>query len=163
MTYSLTTAVPTEAISVPPQSPLPEFILDAIPAPGSELSLHSYQEGWHGATGTWSGEPVNESVCVEFDAGEVLLPGDNWNTADEILERIQFKLNEQVISSPSVVVQLLEEVILLDGEGNEVAWAPRPSLFCWQGDLEVGIQKATFSFRKTSGKLLEYTWSFVLE
>jgi hypothetical protein len=54
------------------QKPLPRYLGDAIPGPGDVLSLSAYRAGLHGSGEMWSGESVNNGVCVEFLAGHII-------------------------------------------------------------------------------------------
>jgi hypothetical protein len=160
-TPATTTAHPTAAMVLPRQTPLPGYIAEAIPGPGEYLRRGEYYLGRHGSGEMWSGERVDNSVCVQFVAGWILMPGDFFDT-DDILSRIAFAIDDETIYPPRWVEQLLEKVALDDENGNTIASAPQPTLICWQRELEAGVHTAKLSVRKTSGQVLEYDWSFAL-
>lgn len=162
-TLSQSASSTTEYFLPTQQLPQPDFINDLAPQPGSILSLQDFQDGAHANQAKWFGRLVDHSICVELNADPLLLPGDYFTSTDRMLERTQFVINDRVIDRPNWELDFIMETQLLDENGNVVAVSGGPYLFCWEGDLVAGLHTAEIEFRKTSGKVLRYQWSFVLQ
>jgi hypothetical protein len=157
--------IPTRTPYYAPQPyPGPYTYIEAVaPSPGSILNVEDFRNGKHEAGGRWHvAEPLAPSICAKLNAVPLLQPGDDFSEADPFLERIEFIVDDQVLSRPYGIDGVATLTWLLDEDGEEVAVATGPFFFCWKADLGVGVHTAYLKVRKTSGEVVEYKWSFTL-
>lgn len=161
---ALPSAIPTRTPYLAPQPPTARYIMGVIPTSGSILNVQDFREGKHiDKEGDWLVVgPITQSICVELDAWWLLEPGDDFTSGDLLLERIEFIVDNQILSRPDGIGDFITLSWLLDEDGNKVAVAGGPYVFCWASDLDAGTHTAYLEVRKTSGQVLEYRWSFTL-
>ena len=153
------TPLPTPMV----QEPLPEYLIDVIPSPGSSWNAGDYSVGLHGKGSDFETETTTQRICVELFVVPLLLPGDDLLDEDEIIERISLTVNGLVQPGPDQPLSAyLERYSVLDKDGNVVAVGGGPYFVCWHNPLEAGVHTARFAFRKTSGRNMEYEWTFLL-
>jgi hypothetical protein len=138
--------------------------LALIPSPNSILNLQDFQDGKHSDYyRDWAAvDSINQSVCIDIDAWWLLEPGDDFTNEETLLERVQLSVDDQILLRPDEIGNLLGLDWLLDDQGNEVAVAGGPFVYCWESDLDVGTHIVHLKVHKTSGQMLEYKWSFTL-
>lgn len=99
----------------------------------------------------------------------ILEPGDFFD-ADDVMERVTLLLDGHTPETVPLGEQRcitkevqLEKITLSDEEGNIIASSPGPlASRCWYVPLEPGEHEATVRVHKTSGAVLEYTWTFII-
>ena len=136
---------------------LPRFLEHVSPEPESTLSAFDYEGR--------SIVVVQSVIRTE----EILEPGDFFDT-DDVLERGILLLNGRTPETVSLGEQRyitsevqLAKIMMPDKEGNIIASSPGPlASRCWFVPLELGKHEATLRVHKTSGAVLEYTWTFTI-
>ena len=138
---------------------LPRFLEQVLPEPESTLSLLEYDE----RQGT---------VCIVFVVEEILEPGDFFH-AEDVIERLALWIDGHTSEELAIGKKDYEDyctsniqmakIMLFDDDGNVIASGPGPlGSRCWSIALDPGKHKATVRVHKTSGAILEYTWTFTL-
>jgi hypothetical protein len=150
--------------------PLPPYLGFIVPAPDAEYSLDSYYEGKHYPSISEAHPAPQEGrgrICGEFLSKSLLEPGDYFETSskrgDFLPDRITLKINANEIVRDDEVIMILSETELKDETGHIVARAPTSHLICWPDTLGKGLHIATIEIKKTSGEVLNYSWSFTLK
>ena len=136
---------------------LPRFLEHVSPEPESTLRAFDYE-----------GRSI---VVVRFviRTEEIVEPGDFFDV-DDVLERGTLLLNGRTPETVSLGEQKhimaevqLAKIVMPDKEGNTIASWPGPlASRCWFVPLEPGKHEATVRVHKTSGAVLEYTWTFTI-
>ncbi len=135
---------------------LPTFLEQVLPEPESTLSSPEYAER-------------QSTVCVVFVVEEILEPGDFFH-AEDVVGRLALLINGHTAEDLATGKKdyctsnvQMAEIMLSDEEGNVIASGPGPlGSRCWSIALEPGKHEATVRVHKTSGAVLEYTWTFTL-
>lgn len=138
---------------------LPRFLEQVSPEPESTLSSLEYDEG-------------QSTVCVVFVVEEILEPGDFFH-AEDVVERLALLIDGHTAEDLATGKKdykdyctsniQMSKIMLLDKEGNVIASGPGPlGSRCWSIALEPGKHEATVRVHKTSGAVLEYTWTFTV-
>jgi hypothetical protein len=138
---------------------LPTFLEQVSPEPESTLGLLEYDER-------------QSTVCVVFVVEEILEPGDFFH-AEDVVGRLALLIDGHTAEDLATGKEDYEDyctsnvqmakIMLFDEEGNVIASGPGPlGSRCWSIALEPGKHEATVRLRKTSGAVLEYTWTFTL-
>lgn len=135
---------------------LPRFLEQVSPEPESTLSSLEHHER-------------QSTVCVVFVVEEILEPGDFFH-AEDVVERLALLIDGHTAEDLAAGKKdykdyctsniQMSKIMLLDKEGNVIASGPGPlGSRCWSIALEPGKHEATVRVHKTSGAVLEYTWT----
>lgn len=138
---------------------LPRFLEQVSPEPESTLSSLEHDER-------------QSTVCVVFVVEEILEPGDFFH-AEDVVERLALLIDGHTAEDLATGKKdykdyctsniQMSKIMLLDKEGNVIASGPGPlGSRCWSIALEPGKHEATVRVHKTSGAVLEYTWTFTV-
>jgi hypothetical protein len=151
------------AIALPAtQTPLPPFLEDVYPKPGSQVSQTAY------ATGTGVEEPLpfywsSGKICADLNQKNLLEQNDYDLNSYNYVERGHLKVSTFGPNPRSVPVR------------NDLVWSPMAGgatfdergnsiggslAVCWEVDLKPSVYEATYEYTQTSGHVLSYTWSF---
>ncbi|MBN1890598.1 MAG: hypothetical protein JW850_21570 [Thermoflexales bacterium] len=154
------------ALSSPKQTltpvKLPGFLRQVFPLPNAILSSRSYNERLKGLAIIYTGEV---GVGVVLDSIAVAEVGDSLDEQD-VISRVSLLIDGEplILDTPfDWVNQEGAHTKVLDEQGQllyEVAGGDYWML--WRKPLGLGKHEAMFRVRKTSGTLLEYSWSFEL-
>lgn len=150
-----------------PLSPYLEFV---VPAPNSEYSVEAYDEGMHYP-------PISEvhpapkegkqRICGEVLSRTLLESGDYFRTTPQkgefLPDRISLYVDGDKFRRDDEVIMILVETELEDENGYITARAPASHLICWPAELGEGLHIATIEVKKTSGEIMDYSWSFTLD
>jgi hypothetical protein len=146
--------------------PLPVFLQELIPAPGSTLSLESYQSGDH-YDGSYPLGSTPNRICAKINPEPLLEPGDFYGSRNRIFEFLPNRLTvsvdgEELAWNVEELVVILGMYQLRDEDGEVVAQTGGPQVPCWVAELKRGEHVAVMKVTKTSGETIEYAWSFTL-
>jgi Tol biopolymer transport system component len=157
------------AWSAPPQTPLPSeplpaFLLQVFPEAAAVLSLEEYTDpAWR--PGRPSSQEVPLSVCVEVEASSLLERGDFWE-ATTIQERTAVRVDgrRQELITAFVDHMLLHTIVdpADDPSGTVVASVGGPYHFCFYVPLTADVHRVDVSFKKSTGEVVSYAWTFEL-
>jgi hypothetical protein len=164
----------TDAVTsmpIPTTQPRPRFLIDVSPAESTSipLSLFEQPDGWQGTRVSFP-DPAygyDSLICVMVDVGPPLWqPGDDFTEHDDlaVFERMALLVDEQILSEMAVkfaFIGLLERNSQAEPDKEKEDWIG-PYTACWKAELDIGLHKATFQFRQTSGHVQEYSWHFAL-
>jgi len=129
------------------QTPLPAFLRDVYPEPGSRVAQAVYV--------TWPEDEESRlfrsepgTICVNLDWEN--LPEQNDYNLDRV---VRSNLKVSTFSPNPCSISVYKDCV----------WGA-VSLgilsFCWKVDLVPGIYEATYEYKQASGRVLSYTWSF---
>jgi hypothetical protein len=148
--------------------PLPVFILEAQPAPMSEISLD-----WYGTDimsdyildSYEGGRPVDKvgyrsNVCILLDIRLLLQAGDQLVTYQQVIERTSLSINGIKITPELDPYYTHPETLYLYPKLGPDTKAGAPYWLCWPIELNVGMHQVSFLFQQTDGKHPVYTWQF---
>lgn len=146
------------------QVPLPLFLRDVYPEPGSQVAQAAYM------TGPEDEEkrlfyPTSAGICVDLHLKSLLDQNDNNLTSRDYVGRSHLEVRTLGLDSTSILVRndllWVSEAggTLADERGNEIGGI---LIVCWkaEADLAPGVYEATYEYAQTSGRVLSYTWSF---
>ena len=149
---------------------LPSFLGFVAPAPNSEFSVASYNKGEHYP-------PISEAhpapqegrqrVCIELLSKPLLEPGDYFAASSQegefLPDRVVVYVDGNKVVRDTEVIMLLFDTEMKDENGFVIAQAPSSYLICWPIKLEKGVHIVTVEVTKTSGAIVNYSWSFTLK
>jgi hypothetical protein len=99
-----------------------------------------------------------------LDVFPLLLPGGDLTTTELVGERLSLSVDGLLSESMDhPISSYLEAYFTLGDQGDRVAEGIGPILYCWYVPLNIGVHTAKISFTKTSGRVLEYEWSFAID
>jgi len=137
---------------------LPDFLFEIHPAPSSVIRHKCYLESLEGLS-------LQVGVYVVVITEKMVEQNDNLTDLDDIDERIEIKINPT--PKGDVTTHLGADLMVLekyDEEGNVIAtWAGPHVWKSFPAALPPGKHTVTVQVRKTSGEILEYSWTFSLE
>ena len=153
---------------LPVFEPQPDFILDAQPAPMSEIGLDWYEADLMSEFGLDSyegGRPVYKvghryNVCILLDVSPLLQAGDQFVTYQQVIERTSLSINGLKITPEFDPYWSHPEILYLYPQLGPDTKAGAPYWLCWPIELQVGIHQVSFQFQQTNGNHVSYTWSF---
>ncbi len=157
--------------ALPPTQPMPSYVVvypkpEQVIAQSSESRMVIIEpDDPQITTFNISVEWEPGSVCVVFDAAELLQPGDFWES-DDIVIRSSLTLNRQQLEMAPMVMDgiVAQEVTLLQVDENGMervvgeASTGGPYGMCWKGSSEEGLYVAEFSFEEHS-----YIWWYQID
>jgi hypothetical protein len=169
LTFSACRAEKGEELPARLNLPLPSFLEFVAPAPKSEISIDSYNEGQHYP-------PISEAhpapqdgrqrICSELLSRVLLEPEDYFAVSSQkgefLPDRVTVYVDGAKVARDDEVIMVLSETVLEDENGRVIARAPASHLICWPAKLERGIHVVTMEVNKTSGEVVNYSWSFTL-
>lgn len=137
----------------------PSYIDNVFPRENSKIPLKSYiheiPEIPMGSINTG----FASNICVDFEPGSLMQPGDFLIDEILILERIVLKVDDITRSGRPKLASLTVEV-LTGEEGIIVAEWPTFVMFCWDAPVEIGIHEVEFLFTQVDGNIASYSWQF---
>ncbi len=137
---------------------LPKFLLEIYPLPNSTIKHECYLKSLEKSSG-------KVGVFVVIKTEEIVEIGDNLVDPDVIDERIN--LNIDTLKTTDVSTYFGTDLMILesyDDQANVSATWAGPHV--WKSlpvDLAHSQHTATVQVHKTSGKVLEYSWTFTIE
>lgn len=165
--YLLPACQVTEPTTIQIPTPLPRlaFVPFVHPEPSSTISSQAYFSGVDSNI-----LETTNAICLELDAHELIEDGDiglGWTNYLERSELIVDGKSSSNVIVPDSYFGSLSEVIytFYDPDMEELvegSYAPGPFTFCWEIILDKGLHTIEFQTRKTSGKILSYSWSFYI-
>ncbi len=140
------------------QVSLPNFLEDVYPAPGSVIKHDCYIKGLEGLS-------LQVGIYATIVTEKIVETGDNLNL-DAINERIELKVHPLLDEDNSRTYFGADTMELqkYDDEGNLIATWGGPTV--WKSmpvELASDEYIATIRVQKTSGDILEYSWSITIE
>ena len=157
---------PTVLMATP--EPLPEFILDAQPAPVSKISLQWYKADMMSEIGIDNYEgsrPVRRvghqsNICLLLDVVPLIQSGDQLITYADVIER-SFLFIDNVLAIPELDKYWAHpEIIYVFPKLGADTMAGAPFWLCWPSELQVGVHQIQFVFLQTDGVEKTYSWLF---
>jgi hypothetical protein len=150
--------------------PLPSHLELVVPAPNSEYSVESYTEGMHYppiSQAHPAPEEGKQRICSEILSRTLLEPGDYFKSSPQkgefLPDRITLHVDGDKLRRDDEVIMILVETEIENESGQIIARAPASHLICWPVDLGEGLHIATIEIKKTSGEIIDYSWSFTLD
>jgi len=140
------------------QTPVPSFLRDVYPEPGSRVTQAAHRTETGGLF-----YPISAAICVDINQQNLLEQDDNNLNSRNYVERSHLQVS--VISPDLYSVPVRNDLrwtseaggALNDKRGNAIGGI---LIVCWKVDLTPGVYEATFEHKQTSGHVLSYTWSF---
>jgi len=149
--------------------PLPPYLEFVAPTPDSEFLVDAYNEGLHYppiSEAHPAPEEGRQRICSKLLSRALLEPGDYFRTSlqkGEVLpDRITLYVDGDKLVRDDEVIMILAETEIEDESGQTIAQAPASHLICWPAELKKGIHIVTIEVMKTSGEVVDYSWSFTL-
>ncbi len=143
---------------VPTLEPLPEFIVEAWPAPTSRTLAAFYQADLLaelGISGYEGPRPVAEighrsNICIYLDTGALTGYDEAIYAYDGVVERTTLSVDGQ---------ELMPEYDEQWYPVSKVGTPGYPHWLCWPAKLEAGIHKVNFQFSQDE-RIEQYSWFF---
>ena len=150
--------------------PLPSYLKFIAPAPNSEYSVKSYAEGMHYPPISEvhpAPEEGKQRICGEVLSRTLLETDDYFRTNSQegefLPDRITLHVDGDKLRRDEEVIMILVETEIEDKSGQIIARSPASHLICWPVELSEGLHIATIEVKKTSGEIIDYSWSFTLD
>jgi len=142
------------------QAPLPSFLRNAYPEPGSRIAQTAYATGSVDIEDRWYYR-LTGATCVNLKARDLLEQNDHDLSTDDHAVRSRLKVYTFDPSSRSIPVRDVVKVSIIGGDTDEKGnFSGGILTVCWNVDLVAGIYESTYEYTQTSGNILSYTWSF---
>ncbi len=143
-----------------PITPYPSYINQTIPESSQIVSLSDFQQGNHfGDTYILlASDRKKELVCVWIDPADLVENGDNFYSG--LGDRLQLIVDNAIQPNEKSTGIVYDVNAQRMRDGEVVANWPVEEVACWPVKLGTGVHQAMISFRKTSGKIVEYSWWF---
>jgi hypothetical protein len=144
------------------QAPLPYFLQNVYPEPGSQIAQMAYRTGSVDIENRWYYR-LSGAICANLDQKSLLEQNDyNFNSRNYV-GGSYLRVNTLGPSSYSIPVR--NDLVrtseaggaLSDERGNYIGGI---LIICWEVELAPGVYEATYEYTQTSGNVLSYTWSF---
>lgn len=140
-------------------TPFPDFIFHTWPYPGEVKAIEVYQKLFP------PGFATQPSVCLSL-VTYYMVEADVHLTVEDVLNQMSLKVDGRSFTQPyNYFITEDEPHLPLDPVTGEPigTFSGGTSLVpCFAVDLGTGLHQATFSFERTMGEPLIYSWSFFL-
>ncbi len=136
---------------------LPIFLEKVSPSPDSVIKLECYIR-------EIESNEIISGVYATISVGKMVEIGDNLEV-HSLRERVNIFIDTEQVSdvSPHWFIEM-SRINISDAEGNVIISHPGPrATIGLPATLTTGKHTATVQVRKTSGKVLEYSWTFTIE
>lgn len=148
-----------------PVQPRPNFIQAVSPEEYTivPVDLYNYSPSDIKVVKSATGDPKDgyqSTICLRLSGEPLAQEGDDLTKDGEMGKRMGLYVNDVQMKITNSV-QAGVPVITMPKDPNEIqtSWIEGDD-YCWKAPLRPGEHKVVFTFRQTSGNLLEYIWYF---
>jgi hypothetical protein len=144
------------------QAPLPPFLRDVYPEPGSQVTQTAYTTGI-GDDENRLFDQFSGAVCVDLNLEGLLEQKDHNLDSNDYVGRGYLEV--ETLGSNTHGIPVRRDRVwtseaggaLFDERGNSIGGS---LIACWEVDLIPNVYGATYKYTQSSGYVLSYTWSF---
>lgn len=153
-------STPTRIV-LPTQIPLPDFLYYVFPEPGETYSLDEFAE----LIENFGTLPVSGEVFFDVRMESLVEEGDDFDSVDDFVPRVSVKIDDRLFSEPHGMTRTdASPTTFVDPDTGGVFQIPggAPFRLYYTMAREPGLHTVEVEIRRTSGEVVNYTWSFVL-
>jgi hypothetical protein len=128
--------------------------------PGQIVKLGEYNAVEHKTdVGSLPAPDSPSSVCIEIFADSLFESGDYWEL-ENIVDRTSIEVDGEGRTHAGSAYDGTMLITMNDSNANEIGRVSGPYAFCVSAPLGPGLHRADIHFKKTSGIIREYSWTF---